>query len=269
METGYSRWREEHKAVLEGLHDKRVFLLFSGGRDSSLTMDFCLRAGEEFGFGFEAHAGAFPVHRYPDRERKRIESYWRRRGVDIVWHNVEATDDDLEGSADPCLSCQRLRKGVLKRILTRLVDEWEDLVIVPGYTLWDIVSYSVEHMLTGVFADPADERRTERDKRFMEIAQRFYPILKMKEGYMVFRPLIKYNQNDILKNIEQEGIPFLSIPCRFRDFRPKRILEKYYEKMGLRFEYNQVFDFARRSFNLPDTSAYTSIKKEEYLLNIF
>lgn len=269
MEAGYSLWKEEHKAFLEGLSDKRVFLLFSGGRDSSLAMDFCLRAGEEFGFDFEAHAGVFPVHRYPDSEKRRIESYWRKRGVDIVWHDVGENDEYLDNSASPCLLCQRLRKEVLKEILTRLVDEWEDLVIVPGYTLWDIVSYSMEHMLNGIFSVSENRSRTERDKRFMETSQRFYPLIKMKEGYMVFRPLIKYNQNDILKNIEQAGVPFLSIPCRFRDFRPKRILEKYYEKTGLRFEYNRVFGFARRSLNLPDISAYTSIEKEEYLLNIF
>ena len=143
------------------------------------------------------------------------------------------------------------------------------VVVVPGYTLWDIVSYSMEHMLNGIFSVSGNKSRTERDKRFMETAQRFYPLLKMKEGYMVFRPLIKYNQNDILKNIEQAGIPILSNPCRFRDFRPKRILEKYYEKTGLRFEYDRVFGFARRSLNLPDSSAYTSIEKEEYLLDIF
>ena len=269
MAIGYSRWREEHKVFLKGLSDKRVFLLFSGGRDSSLTMDFCLRAGEEFGFDFEAHAGAFPVHRYPDSERRRIESYWQKRGVNIVWHDVGENDEYLDNSDNPCLSCQRLRKGVLKEILTRLVDEWEDLVIVPGYTLWDIVSYSMEHMLNGIFSVSGNKSRNERDKRFMETAQRFYPLLKMKEGYMVFRPLIKYNQNDILENIEQAGIPILSNPCRFRDFRPKRILEKYYEKTGLRFEYDRVFGFARRSLNLPDSSAYTSIEKEEYLLDIF
>ena len=161
-------------------------------------MDFCLRAGEEFGFDFEAHAGAFPVHRYPDSERRRIESYWQKRGVNIVWHDVGENDEYLDNSDSHCLSCQRLRKGVLKEILTRLVDEWEDLVIVPGYTLWDIVSYSMEHMLNGIFSVSGNKSRNERDKRFMETAQRFYPLLKMKEGYMVFRPLIKYNQNDIL-----------------------------------------------------------------------
>ena len=44
---------------------------------------------------------------------------------------------------------------------------------------------------------------------------------------------------------------------------------RYYEKMGLRFNYNQIFDFARKSLKLPDISAFTSIEKEDYFINIF
>ena len=46
-------------------------------------------------------------------------------------------------------------------------------------------------------------------------------------------------------------------------------LESYYEKMGLRFDYSRVIDFARRSLGLPDISAYTDLEKEEYLLRVF
>ena len=110
---------------------------------------------------------------------------------------------------------------------------------------------------------------TEKSKRFMETAQRFYPIIKMKEGYTVFRPLIKFNGSDIQKALEKEKIPVLSIPCEFRDFRPKRIFENYYKKMGLRFDYDRVFHFAKQSLNLPDLSSYTSMAKEEYISNVF
>ena len=103
----------------------------------------------------------------------------------------------------------------------------------------------------------------------METAQRFYPLLKMKEGFTVFSHLVSCNANDILKALEQGGIPTLSIPCKFKEFRPKRILEKYYEKMGMRFDYKQVFDFARRSFGLPESPTYTLIDRDEYLLNLF
>ncbi|NVM27051.1 MAG: hypothetical protein HWN70_14190, partial [Desulfobacterales bacterium] len=70
----YPRWEEEHKSTLETFSDKNVLVLFSGGKDSSVAMDLILRASNRFGFDFEAHAGTFPVHRYPDEERKRIDS---------------------------------------------------------------------------------------------------------------------------------------------------------------------------------------------------
>ena len=44
---------------------------------------------------------------------------------------------------------------------------------------------------------------------------------------------------------------------------------KYYEKMGLRFDYNQLMRFAKTSFNLPDMAFFTEIGKEDYLTRIF
>jgi tRNA(Ile)-lysidine synthase TilS/MesJ len=91
----------------------------------------------------------------------------------------------------------------------------------------------------------------------------------MNEGYSIFRPLIKLNDSDIRRMLEQEGIPTLSIPCKFSNFRPKRLLENYYKTLGLRFDYDQLLDFAKKSLDLPDISSYASINKAEYLQNIF
>jgi tRNA(Ile)-lysidine synthase TilS/MesJ len=262
----YHQWKEEYKSTLKTFYDKNVLVLFSGGKDSSLAMDFLLRAKKTFGFDFKAHAGAYPVHRYPDTEKKRIESYWNKRGIEVQWHDLGKTDDYIKNEINPCLKCQKLRKKMLKTILGDMVDDWESLVLVTGYSLWDIVSYSIEHILNDLFSNSINP---EDNKRFIETAQRFYPLLRMKEGYTVFRPLIKYNSNSIKKVITQDGIPTLSISCKFKEFRPKRILESYYQNMGIYFDYDKVFDFARRSLNLPDIVTYTSIDRDEYLLNIF
>jgi tRNA(Ile)-lysidine synthase TilS/MesJ len=182
---------------------------------------------------------------------------------------LRKTDDKLDNSKNPCLLCQDFRKNLLKSILTRSVENWNSLVLIVSYSLWDIVSYSLEHLLNNISSNPDQGIGIEKNKRFKETAQRFYPLLTMKEGYQVFRPLIKYNNDDILKVITRENLPTLSIPCKFKDFRPKRILEKYYEKMGLRFDYNQLIDFAINSLNLPNISSFTSMEKEDYLGNVF
>jgi len=266
---GYAAWRAEHESVLESFPYKNVLLLYSGGKDSSVAMDFMCKAAKEFGFGFEAHAGAYPIHRYTDEEMKRLESYWQKRGVTVTWHDMGETDDYIKNAKNPCIPCQRLRKKVLKTSLMSTIKDWESLVLVTCYTLWDIVSYSVERMLIGGFSNSDKESSDEKNRRFTETAQRFYPLLKMKEGYTIFRPLIRYNNGDILNLIAQEQIPVLSMPCEFGDFRPKRILEKYYAKMGMSFEYEQVFDFARSLLSLPNLSVFTQMKKEEYLLDVF
>jgi len=153
--------------------------------------------------------------------------------------------------------------------LARSIKDWTSLVLIVSYSLWDIVSYSLEHLLTDTFSNPEKKVSIEKNKRFQETSQRFYPFLTMKEGYQIFRPLVKYNNEDILKEVAKKNIPILSIPCAFKDLRPKRILEKYYEKIGLRFDYNQVMGFAKTSLKLPDMSTFTDIAKEDYLTNIF
>ena len=265
----YSCWKEEYKSFLEILSEKDIFFFYSGGKDSSLGLDFFAKAAEEFGFHFETHAVSFPVHRYPGAEKERVKSYWFKRGIEIIWHMLEDTDEALEVAENPCLPCQKIRKTLLKIFLIEAEQDLEKIVLVINFSLWDIVSYSIEHVLAGIFSRHEEVKVDERAKRFKETSQRFYPLLKMKEGYMVFRPLIKYNANDIVKMLEKEGIPILSIPCKYKDFRPKRILEHYYTKIGLRFDYDRVFDFAKKSFNLPDISSYSSIDKEEYLLRLF
>jgi tRNA(Ile)-lysidine synthase TilS/MesJ len=263
----YVEWKEDYQDVLMRLPGKKLFLMYSGGKDSSLCMDFMLRAGHEFGFSLEAHAGALPIHRYTEEEKKRLADYWARRGVRVVWHNIGMTDETLEASQNPCLTCQKARKMVLNEVLAGSVKDWTNLVLIVSFSLWDIVGYSIEHVLGNLYS--AQEGREEGRQRFVETAQRFYPLLKLKEGYTVFRPLIKFNGPDIVEFVKREAIPILSVPCRFKEYRPKRILEYYYEKIGLRFDYDQVLEFASKSLNLPDLSTYASLDKDEYLKKVF
>jgi len=123
--------------------------------------------------------------------------------------------------------------------------------------------------LSGIYSSSKKESQPEYIKRFLETSQRFYPIIKMKEGYTVFRPLVKYNGNDMLEMVNSEDIPILSIPCQYKDYRPKRLLERYYQKMGMRFAYDNVFAFANEKLNIPAIDVYSSMDREAYIHEVF
>lgn len=268
-EIEYSAWRDEHRSMLELFENKKIFISFSGGKDSSLALSFLSEAASEFTFDFETHTGAFPVHRYTPAEKEKIESYWEGRGIRIIWHDFLETDEYLQNADNPCHACQKIRKRILKKIVSEKIDDQGNLVLIICFSLWDLVGYSIEHILGDIFQKADGKGKPGRSKRFIETAQRFYPMMNMKEGYTVFRPMIRYNGSDIIYTLEEKSIPFLSIPCRFKGYRPKRVLENYYNEMGLSFDYENIFEFARRALDLPDVSFYTSIEKDRYLEEIF
>ncbi|RJR17647.1 MAG: hypothetical protein C4582_12790 [Desulfobacteraceae bacterium] len=264
----FETWASRHESVLADFPGKRILVLFSGGKDSSLSLHHMSRAGKEFGFECEVRAGAFPAHRYTGEEKTRIESYWSKKGINIVWHSLGDSDDIIASAPNPCAVCQELRRKMLQALLAESVKDWARLVVVVSYSLWDIVSYSLERILD-IYSSDGQAGNPLENKRFLTTAQRFYPVLTMKEGYTIFRPLITYNTPEIVGLVEQLCIPILSIPCRFRHFRPKKILEGYYQTMGLNFSYREVFQFARKGLDLPASSHFTGMDKERYFLDIF
>jgi len=153
--------------------------------------------------------------------------------------------------------------------LPRQVQRWHNLVIVTSYSLWDLVSYGVEQMLMSFLRDPQEEAKARNKQRIMETAQRFQPILKMKEGYTVFRPLIRYNGRDIQNRVEKDNIPTLRTPCKFKDQRPKRLLEKYYEKLEMGFDYDKLLEYAEKALHFPDASTWADMDRDEYLGKYF
>jgi tRNA(Ile)-lysidine synthase TilS/MesJ len=260
----YKSLKNLHNNFLKTLSGSEILMLFSGGKDSSVALDFLIQAGAEFGFEPSVQAGAYPVHRYPVEERQRISDYWRKRGAEIRWHELAANDSAIENVQNPCGVCQKMRKKMLARFLEEQNSQWDRLVIVTSYSLWDLVSYSLEQVLGNMLNSGLT-----MEKRFKETAQRFFPVLHMKEGYRVFRPLVTINDIDIQNHLEKLRIPTLAAECKFSRLRPKRILEDYYKTAGFSFDYNKLINFVETSLDMPSASSYEFIAREEYLNRLF
>jgi tRNA(Ile)-lysidine synthase TilS/MesJ len=272
----YPAWRNEHKGILKDLKDKRVLITYSGGKDSSIMLHFLQQASDEFGFNFETHAVPFPTHVLTDTEIKRLDQYWQKRGLSIIWHPVGVSDDALLDALNqhiiPCTVCNQTKKEILLKFFRENTMALDQLVIVVNYSLWDIVSATVEHIVGGLYKDPASSNMLKGknpEERFIETSQRFYPMLTINRGLSVFKPLIKYNDQDIEAAVQENQIPVTRPMCRFHEHRPKRWFAKYYHAMNMRFDYDSVLAFAKESLHLPDISYFEKIDLKNYLSSVF
>ena len=271
----YHHWKNQYGQFLETFSQKKVMLFFSGGKDSSVTLHFIQQASREYGFSFETHAGIYPHHVFTSPDRNSIDDYWNTRGVVIHWHAVPESDDQLAAAlaegVSPCLICNTVKKSKLMEYFAGLAIDLNSLVIIMSYSLWDLVSATIEHILGASYsaADTVPAIRSKSiEERFLETSQRFYPMLKLSNGFSVFKPLIHFNDQDILGMISREKIPILSTACRYKEYRPKRLFAQYYTRMNLNFDFDKVLDFAKTSLHLPEKNFFTQMENDRYLKKI-
>ena len=268
----YSSWKSDHRRILEALPGKQIIMTYSGGKDSSVVLHYMIQAAKEFGFHFETHGAEYPEHVFTGADKHRLDAYWRERGVTIRWHAVSESEEKLNSALaegiSPCLVCNRVKKSVLIEYFKPLATDWEPLVLVMSYSLWDLISATVEHILTARFLHPdhpPSVRYKPTEERFNETSQRFYPMLKLNGGPSIFKPLIRYNDQDILDVVSRHAIPLTQTICKYKDFRPKRLFAEYYHRAALQFDYQKVFEFAKNVLDLPEPSYYENVDRKQYL----
>lgn len=275
QQLSHAHWLVLHEKTLASFKAKELIVSYSGGKDSSLLLDYLLRSQKDFGYTLHAHGVAFPCHVFLPREQARLDRYWQERGLPIVWHGPGPRNDEelarmVEAGKSPCVVCSQAKKDQLLGHFQAREIPWENLVVVIGYTLWDLASATVEHMLRTCFGPEGDGTFQGRDPgdRFLEISQRFYPVLRMANGLSVFKPLIRYNDPDIAAIVAAKGIPITKQACRFKSLRPKRQLSRYYRLFGLKFTYDDVYAFARKAFDIPDIDYFQQMDLTRYVTRI-
>jgi tRNA(Ile)-lysidine synthase TilS/MesJ len=270
----YATWVNDNREHLETLSDKRVFVTYAGGKDASVILHFLIQARKDFHFEFETHSGMFPTHVYTNDEVRKLDSYWKARDVQITWHPIPANEAAFEiakqKGTNPCEVCHATKRKTFLEYLNQTTTDWNSLVIIVGWSLWDLVGYSLEYLFGSVYADGDNMFQGKNiNERYFRTGQRFYPMLKMKEGYTLFKPLLRYNDQDIRRVIHDNQIPILTTDCKYKDYRPKRLFADCYIQMDLRFDYDKVLKFAREALALQEPTSYTNINKENFITSIF
>jgi tRNA(Ile)-lysidine synthase TilS/MesJ len=259
------RWERLNADYLGRFAGKTLIVTYSGGKDSSVCVHLLNGLREKYGFVVQAHLYAYPRHLYGPTYAAAVTSYWEANGITFVYHQPEEADPEIRELPVPCLLCQKVRKRALARLFPRLGIPLEKLVLVSGHSLWDLAGYAIEHLVNHELAEQKPENSQRTQERFLEISQRFYPYLEMKEGYAVYRPMHFLNQEEIRGLLRESGAPPEDASCEFAVHRPKKFLGRYFEHFGLEFSYDGVMAFAKRHLALESKSSAEGVGKDEFL----
>lgn len=118
-------------------------------------------------------------------------------------------------------------------------------------------------------ATPTDCKEPILKERFLEISQRFYPFLSKKGGYVVYRPMLFLNDEEMGLVTGENSLPVLSTPCRYSQMRPKKVLGGHFRTFGYRFEHRQVLAIDREYLSIAHLQKTQEMTREEYLTRRF
>ena len=265
----YEKWRTQNREYLEKCRGKYVAVTYSAGKDSSACLFLLHEARKEYGYDLGGFLYAFPKHRYTVEFCDTLPRFWSSFDIDVVCREAAEEDSILENQENPCRPCQNLRKKVLPDIFSRLARPIDEVVIVSGHSLWDLAGYALDRFVADKLAASTDYAESFSEERLLEISQRFYPFLSMKEGYSVYRPMLFLNSEEIKFICEEKSLPVLDVGCRYSYKRPKKILGDYFERFGYQFDYRQVLAFAKEHIRIAELERIQKISREEYLTQRF
>lgn len=268
MALEYEKWKQEYEPLLATFSQKKALMLFTGGKDSSATLWLLLQASREFGFSFETHTARYPLQVFSNEEVEKLDTYWRAQGVKIWWHEADASSKSLEEAQlrgeNPCRVCQRIKRNCLFNNIMTLNYKLSDIVLILSFSLWDLVSYSIERLVERVYSVQKMSAAEDED-RLLRTSQRFFPLIQLTDGLTIFKPLLKYNNQEIFQVVKKQGLPLSEVVCAYARYTPKRILFDYYQQTDAHFDYNNVISYVKSSFQIHEQTAHLDMGAIEFV----
>lgn len=131
-----------------------------------------------------------------------------------------------------------------------------NIAIATGYTLYDAHAYLQEFALISNYTYDVNKIEDPSLKRKM---LNCLHKIKMKEtlpnGIRMIRPLLKFKENTIRDYLNYKDIPFVNVPCKVADYKPKRMIFKTLNEMTneLKITYDGLLSFLdKHSVNFPE-----------------
>lgn len=261
----------ENFDLLDGINN--VVFLFSGGKDATFGLELLGNyvRSKKLDINLMALMINYPLHVYFDENgemrdsyRKSLE-YWESK--DLTFHIIKPSHEDLPDSAKTeCPLCKKVRMDAVQKVLAEVVESNERTAIVTGYTLYDAHAYMQEFT---VLTDYTYEIEQIENPAIRNKVLNYLHKMRIKEnlpnGLSIIRPLLKFKENTIRAYLSSRNIPFVDVPCKAADFKPKRLLFKTLNEMTneLAITYDGLLMFLEKhKVNFPEN--FRDISTQSY-----
>lgn len=203
-------------------------ILFSCGKDCTMMLDLFLRYQELRGLSlpYSVYSVPYPKHMYFDSQRNRLSNYqiiidyWEQRGVTIntvVSDSGDFADEDRNG----CNICKNTRKDIID---CEVRNNDANTGIMTGFTLNDALSYLNMILLYCNFDLSKLESLSQENKYSVD---RMLHKMSLKEKLpskkIMLRPLLPFNEQEVIDYLQCYQIPFLDKPCKISQYKFKRL----------------------------------------------
>ncbi|MCP4023390.1 MAG: hypothetical protein GY729_16215 [Desulfobacteraceae bacterium] len=241
----------ESFGLLNGI-DKILFL-FSGGKDATfgLTMLTKYLKAHDLNIDLNILMITYPLHVYFHKNGIRRDiyqdtlDYWKTKNVHLS--AIEPEEEDLPNfNTSGCHICKRVRMEAVTKFISKHIAVSENTAIVTGYTLYDAHAYMQEFSTTTNYTYDVNVIKNPKMKnKMLNYLHKMQIKENLSNGMQIIRPLLQFKEDVIRAYLAERNIPFINVPCKVADYKPKRQMFKLLNEMSgdLNITYGGLMNF--------------------------
>lgn len=248
------------------IEGKHAVLFWSGGYDSTFLYNLFIKNRLYNVADLSIVIIRCPQEIYDGKRVKKALDFLSLLPVRVYcFEPQEEIAADIEFSK-ACSVCKRIRRTAILKALEDIrskATDGKEILLVTGHNLDDLASYYLENVTYGL-----DKNSDKYRERFIETANKLFPVFDYGDNLKIYRPLIKFTKKQMLEifsDSENAELTLCNKKCRWLRQR-KRLLQEYLSATDVRLDYNLIEKNFKSRFVMPTDDEFKSLPVVTYLL---